>query len=66
MHAFLSDESYWVCVCAARLAELAAEAMGPRHEQLAHLLHADPAWRALDPIAAAETHAGRSQSPAAA
>jgi len=49
---FLTDDDYWLCVCAARLADL--DPQGADHENEARGLLRDAPYRRLDPIMAAD------------
>lgn len=59
MTARLSNEDFWICVCAARLSELQPPGRPLAHaacSDLAIQLYALPSYRTLEPVAAAEAH----------
>lgn len=62
---FLSDATFWITICAARLQEIAARATSEDAELTASDLFEDPAYRALGPSAAAEAfHDRQTEAPA--
>jgi hypothetical protein len=57
--AFLTDATFWITICAARLHEIGAHADFADAEVTAADLFEDEAYRALGPSTAAEVFRGR-------
>lgn len=64
--AFLSDATFWITICAARLSEIGARATFADAEATAADLYEDEAYRPLGPSAAAEAFRGRRDEARAA
>ncbi|MBC7939586.1 MAG: hypothetical protein H7Z19_07430 [Chitinophagaceae bacterium] len=62
---YLTDTDAWLCICAARLAEI-SDLSATDCDAVAHDLYRDEVLRRLDPIAAAETHAAAGPGQVAA